>query len=105
MKPLIIIPARGGSKGVPGKNIKPLSGKPLISYTIKEALELFPSERIIISTDSEEIKAVSEECGVTVPFLRPDSLASDTSTSYDVILHAMDFARSSGLSAPVHRWC
>lgn len=97
MKPLVIIPARGGSKGVPGKNIKVLAGKPLIHYAIEAAMELFPSERIIVSTDSEEIKSVSEQCGIQVPFLRPKELATDTSSSYDVIIHAISFAESQGI--------
>lgn len=92
MKPLVIIPARGGSKGIPDKNIKLLSGKPLIHYTIEAALEIFPKERIIISTDSLKIKECAEQLDIEVPFLRPDHLATDTSTSYDVILHSMDFA-------------
>ena len=57
MKTLVVIPARGGSKGVPGKNIKPLAGKPLIHYTIEAARELFPDEQICVSTDSDEIKS------------------------------------------------
>lgn len=91
MKPLIIIPARGGSKGLPGKNIKPLNEKPLIQYTIEAALEIFNSDEIIVSTDSEAIKTVAEQSGITVPFLRPDHLASDTASSRDVILHALDY--------------
>lgn len=97
MNSLVIIPARGGSKGVPGKNIKHLAGQPLIHYTIKEALKVFPSSHILVSTDSEEIKSVSEECGIKVPFIRPESLAQDTSSSYDVIVHAVEFARAQGL--------
>ena len=97
MKPLVIIPARGGSKGVPGKNIKLLNGKPLIHYTIEAALEVFSKDQILVSTDSEEIKSVSEECGITVPFLRPAELATDTSSSYDVLLHAVDFAAKNGM--------
>lgn len=97
MSSLVIIPARGGSKGVPGKNIKILGGKPLIHYAINEALKLFPAENILVSTDSDEIKTVSEECGIKVPFIRPSELATDTSSSYDVILHAVNFAQANGL--------
>ena len=92
MKPLIIIPARGGSKGIPGKNIKLLGGKPLIQYTIEAALKVFPKERIIVSTDDDEIKKVVENLGLSVPFLRPPELSSDTASSYDVLLHTMNYA-------------
>jgi N-acylneuraminate cytidylyltransferase len=91
MKPLIIIPARGGSKGIPGKNIKLLNGKPLIQYTIEAAQKLFNDKYICVSTDSEEIKHVVESIGLSVPFLRPRELATDTSTTYDVLLHTLDF--------------
>lgn len=93
-KPLIVIPARGGSKGVPGKNIKPLGGKPLIYYTIEAARKVYPDEQIIVSTDSEEIKACVEKTGLQVPFLRPAELASDSAGTYEVLLHALDYAAS-----------
>ena len=91
MKPLVIIPARGGSKGLPGKNIKPLKGKPLIHYTIEAARAVFSDERICVSTDDLEIKQCAELTGLQVPFLRPDELASDTAGSREVILHAIDY--------------
>ena len=91
MKPLVIIPARGGSKGIPQKNIKLLAGKPLVHYTIEVALELFIAGDICVSTDSEEIKTVAEQCGIQVPFLRPQNLATDTTNTRDVLLHAIDF--------------
>lgn len=87
MEPLIIIPARGGSKGVPGKNIKLLEGKPLIQYTIEAALAITKKENIIVSTDSEEIKNVVESLGISVPELRPKELSSDTSGTYEVLLY------------------
>ncbi len=87
---LVVIPARGGSKGVPGKNIKLLNGKPLIHYTIEAARAVFSDDEIIVSTDSEEIKSVAEQTGLKVPFLRPDYLATDTASSQDVLLHALD---------------
>lgn len=90
-KKLVIIPARGGSKGVPKKNIKPLGGKPLIYYTIEAAREVFEDADIYVSTDSQEIKEVVEKAGLKVPFLRPAELATDTANSRDVILHAIDF--------------
>ena len=94
MNPLVVIPARGGSKGVPNKNIKLFGGKPLIHYTINSALKLFSKEKIIVSTDSNEILKCAELCGITVPFLRPKHLATDTASTYDVILHAIDYAQS-----------
>lgn len=97
MKPLIIIPARGGSKGIPKKNIAPLNGRPLIDYTIKAAMEIAPAERIILSTDSEEIAAVAEQCGLPVPYRRPAELATDTAGSREVILDVMDWADRRGI--------
>lgn len=88
---IAIIPARGGSKGLPGKNIKPLCGKPLIAYTIEAALQAKYIERVIVTTDSEEIAAVSIKFGADVPFIRPMELAGDTSSAVDVYLHAIDF--------------
>jgi len=91
MKPLVIIPARGGSKGVPRKNIKLLGKKPLIQYTIEAARAVFPDETICISTDDIEIKTIVENLGLTVPFIRPPALATDNASTYDVLLHAMNF--------------
>ncbi|MFS4466254.1 cytidylyltransferase domain-containing protein [Maribacter sp. 2210JD10-5] len=91
MKPLIIIPARGGSKGIPGKNIKKLMGKPLIQYTIEVAKEVFEDNEICVSTDSLEISRLVENLGLQVPFLRPDELATDTASTYDVLLHALHY--------------
>lgn len=98
---LVIIPARGGSKGVPGKNIKPLAGKPLIYYTIEAAREVFPDEQILASTDSEEIKACVEKTGLKVPFLRPPELATDTAGTYEVLLHAINYVETIGYSPDV----
>lgn len=97
MKALVIIPARGGSKGIPRKNIKSLGGKPLINYTIEAALGVFNRENIIVSTDSEAIKKCAEECGIQVPFLRPEHLSTDTASSQDVLIHTMEYADSAGL--------
>jgi CMP-N,N'-diacetyllegionaminic acid synthase len=88
---LFVIPARGGSKGIPGKNIKPLGGKPLILYSVDFARKFVTDDCICVSTDSPEIKAVAETCGVEVPFLRPPALATDTAGSYEVMLHALDW--------------
>ena len=91
MKTLGVIPARGGSKGVPGKNYKLLGGKPLISYTIEVALKS-SLDRIIISTDDMEIVSIAENYGLKVPFIRPSELASDTAKSIDVAIHALNMA-------------
>jgi len=96
MEPLIIIPARGGSKGVPGKNIKVLNGKPLIQYTIEAALEVTDKENIIISTDSIEIKNVVEKLGIKVPSLRPKKLATDTAGTYEVLLYELKKLEAEG---------
>ncbi len=96
MKPLIVIPARGGSKGVPGKNIKLLGGKPLIQYTIEAAREIFTDEVICVSTDDKQIRETAESLGLKVPFLRPLELATDSVGSYEVLLHAISFYESHG---------
>ena len=90
---LVVIPARGGSKGLPGKNIKMLCGKPLIAYSIDVARAFADDNNICVSTDSEEIKQVVEQYGLKVPFLRPDYLATDTATSDDVLIHAVNYYR------------
>ena len=96
MNPLVIIPARGGSKGVPRKNIKLLGGKPLIQYTIEAARGLFADNQICVSTDDQEIKTVVENIGLSVPFLRPEHLAIDTAGIYEVLLHAVEFYENKG---------
>lgn len=94
---LYVIPARGGSKGIPGKNIKPLNGKPLIGYSIEVARELADDEDICLSTDDEAIAEVAEkQFGLKVPFMRPAELATDKSGTYGVLLHALDFYASKG---------
>ena len=92
MKILYLIPARGGSKGLRKKNILDLAGKPLINYTVDSVLPLLKkNDEICVSTDSDEIKDIVEKNGVKVPFLRPNYLARDTSTTLDVINHAIDW--------------
>jgi len=86
---LAIIPARGGSKGVPRKNIRPLAGKPLIAHTINAALQSRNIHRVIVSTDDQEIADVAKSFGAEVPFLRPAEFATDTATSLSVIQHAI----------------
>jgi CMP-N,N'-diacetyllegionaminic acid synthase len=90
MRILAIIPARGGSKGVPRKNIKPLIGKPLIEYTINSALKSKLLTKVILSSDDEEIISFSRKLGVEVPFIRPENLAKDESSTIDVIKHALN---------------
>jgi N-acylneuraminate cytidylyltransferase len=97
MKDLVIIPARGGSKGIPGKNIKLLCGRPLICYTLDAARAIAPPENICVSTDSEEIIQVVREYGLDVPFKRPYELATDTASSYEAICHAISFYGQAGM--------
>jgi len=94
---LILIPARGGSKGVPDKNIKKLGNQPLIKYAIDIAQRCFPDDLICISTDSLRIKTVVEDLGVQVPFLRPSELATDNATTDDVITHAINYYTEKGV--------
>lgn len=96
-KSLYIIPARGGSKGIPRKNIKPLGGIPLIHYSIDVARALADDEHIIVTTDDEEIANVARLTGLAVPYMRPAHLATDTAGSREVILDAMDYADRSGI--------
>lgn len=84
---LAVIPARGGSKGVPRKNIRLLAGKPLLQYTADAARAAKRLTRVVLSTDDEEIAAVGRRCGLEVPFLRPSALAQDTTPTIDVLLH------------------
>lgn len=88
---IALIPARGGSKGVPGKNIKEICGKPLIAYTIEAAKNAKCIDRVIVTTDDEKIAAVAREYGAEVPFMRPAELSSDTASAIDVYLHATEF--------------
>lgn len=84
-----IIPARGGSKGVPRKNIRLLNNKPLIQYTIEAALGSNYINKLIVSTDDKEIAKVSKSCGVLVPFIRPSEFASDEAKAISVVQHAI----------------
>lgn len=96
MKILVIIPARGGSKGIPHKNIKLLNGKPLIHYTIDEAREIVGDDDICVSTDDSEIIKCVEDYGLKVPFVRPEDLATDTAGTYEVLLHALNYYEKQG---------
>ena len=93
-KILWLIAARGGSKSIPGKNIKILGNQPLISYRIQSAIATQISSDIWVSTDSEKYAQIAKEYGAEIPFLRPDYLATDDTSSVDVLLHAMDYALS-----------
>jgi CMP-N,N'-diacetyllegionaminic acid synthase len=85
-----VIPARGGSKGVPRKNVKLLAGKPLLQYTIDAALEATTLTRVVLSTDDEEIASLGRELGADAPFLRPDHLADDQAPMLGVVQHAVE---------------
>lgn len=88
---LAIIPARGGSKGIVRKNIKPISGKPLIKWTIDAAKAVPELERVIVSTDCSEIASVAYESGAEVPFIRPANIADDDATALSVIEHSLNW--------------
>ena len=89
-KVLAVIPARGGSKGLPGKNIKMLDGKPLIAWSIELAKQCAYIDRIVVSTDDDEIAAVASSWGADIPFKRPAALASDTSPTIDALRHCIN---------------
>lgn len=90
MKILALIPARGGSKRLPGKNIRPLGGRPLIGWTIHAAQESGCCTNIVVSTDDPDIAQCARDHGVSVPHLRPAELATDTASSLDMALHVLD---------------
>ncbi len=96
MKVLGLIPARGGSKGVPRKNIRLLGGKPLLAYTIQSALAAKRLTKVILSTDDEEIAEIGRGYGVETPFLRPAELAKDETPMLPVVKHAMNWMEDSG---------
>ena len=88
---LALIPARGGSKGIPRKNIKDFAGYPLIAYSILAGKQAELVTRVIVSTDDEEIAAISRQWGAETPFLRPDELAQDNTLDLPVMQHALDW--------------
>lgn len=96
-----IIPARGGSKRVPRKNIKAFCGKPLVAWTIEAALKSNLDE-IIVSTDDPETRAIAQDLGAWAPFLRPEILATDNATSIDVVLHALLWLQQNRNKTPVN---
>jgi CMP-N,N'-diacetyllegionaminic acid synthase len=91
---LCVVPARGGSKGVPRKNLRVVGGKPLIVWTIEQALSARPAMDVVVSTDDEEIATVARSAGALVPFLRPADLALDTTPTEPVVRHAIAAARA-----------
>lgn len=96
-----IIPARGGSKRIPRKNIRPFCGKPMIAWSIEAALESECFKRVIVSTDDEEIATIARGFGAEVPFMRPAGLADDQTATIPVIAHAVDFFQERGIT---HQW-
>ena len=94
MKNLVIIPARSGSKGISGKNIKVIAGKPLIAWSIENACTSRHVDRVIVSTDSNEIADIAKEFGAEVPFLRPENLSDDFATTESAMIHVLNLLES-----------
>lgn len=101
MSRIAIIPARGGSKGVPKKNVKKMNGIPLLAYTIIAAKKSGQFDKIVVSTDSEEIAEVAKKYGAEVPFLRPEELSNDVASSDAVVKHALFFYKEMGVDFDV----
>ena len=95
-KILCVILARGGSKGIPGKNIKDLAGHPLIAYTICEAVKSNHIDRVIVSSDDDDIRNVARKYGAEAPFTRPEELSTDTAKPVDCIKHATEWVEKDG---------
>jgi len=91
---IAVIPARGGSKGLPGKNVKSMAGKPMMAWTIEAALASTGFARVIVSTDDQEIAAVGRHYGAETPFLRPAEFGTDSASVVDVVLHAVEWLES-----------
>lgn len=89
MTTLCVISARGGSRGLPGKNIRPLLGKPMIAWSIEQALATPGIDRVVVSTDSDEIAKIAREAGAETPFIRPDYLSNSEAGKFDVFKHAL----------------
>ena len=94
MRILCVVPARGGSKGVPRKNLRVVGGKPLLVWTVEQALSAHPAMDVVVSTDDDEIADVARSAGALVPFLRPAELARDTTPTEPVVRHAIAAARA-----------
>lgn len=95
---LALIPARAGSKGLPGKNIRLMCGMPLIGWTIYRALQSRYLDMVVVSTDGEDIAAIARDFGAEVPFIRPAEISTDEASSYDVIEHALDYLSAQGVN-------
>ncbi len=93
---LALIPARGGSKGVPRKNIREMAGIPLIAWTINEAKKSKYADKLVVSTDDQEIIRIANQYGAETPFLRPTELATDSAKGIDVVIHAMEWHQAHG---------
>ena len=100
MKTVAFIFARGGSKGLPGKNIRPLDGKPLIAWSIEHALAVQRIDRVIVSTDSDEIATISKQYGADVPFIRPANLATDESPEWSAWQHGLEYLKEETGAVP-----
>jgi pseudaminic acid cytidylyltransferase len=94
-----IIPARGGSKRIPNKNIKPFAGRPIIAYSIEAAKVSGLFDKIFVSTDSEKIAIIAKEYGAEIPFMRPKELSDDFTPTVPVLLHALEWMEVQGISA------
>lgn len=95
---LALIPARGGSKGLPRKNVLPLGGRPLIAWSVAAARGSRYVDRVVVSSDDQEIIAAAEAAGAEIPFVRPAALATDDSSTLDVALHALDLVEGEGVA-------
>jgi CMP-N,N'-diacetyllegionaminic acid synthase len=91
-----VVPARGGSKGIPGKNAKQLGGKPLIAHVIESALRAKKLSKVVLSTDSEELADIGRRFGAQVPFMRPKNIAGDNASLLDTVRHALQYHRENG---------
>lgn len=90
---LAIIPARGGSKRLPGKNVAPIAGKPMIAWTIDAAIKSNLLTEVMVTTDDEKIAELAKQMSVNVPFIRPDYLATDTASTFDVVKHVIEYCQ------------
>ena len=105
MSVIAVVPARGGSKGIPNKNIAPVGGRPLIAWTIDAALAARRVDRVVVSTDSERIAETARACGAEVPFLRPPELARDDTPGMAPIIHAVKTLQAAGSPLPEYVVC
>jgi CMP-N-acetylneuraminic acid synthetase len=97
---LALVPARGGSRGIPRKNVKPLGGRPLLDWALRAIVDSGVVDRVVVSTDDEEIAAVARASGADVPFVRPAELATDAASALDVVAHALEWLAEHESSEP-----